>query len=126
MTEWGTAQFGFTDKEWKAAKEEARELLIAKAKVHGDTITYLDLASQITSISVEAHDQRLFHLIGEVAREEDAAGHGLLSVLVVHKHGDKRPGEGFFELAEELGRDISDTDECWVKELQKVHDCWGT
>ena len=39
-----------------------------------------------------------------------AAGRGMLSVIVVHKQGDMQPGPGFFELAQRLGRDTSDTE----------------
>lgn len=117
--------FGFSDKQWRAAKNEAKQILIERAKVRG-MIPYSELVQRIKSISLEAHDQRLFHLIGEIFSEEDAAGRGMLSVIVVHKNGDMQPGPGFFELAEELGRDTSDILECWVKELHKVHAFWGT
>ena len=88
-------------------------------------IPYSDLVEQITSIRLEAHDPLLFHLLGEVTSEEDAAGRGMLTVVVVHKAGDMRPGPGFFELAKDLGRDTSDILECWVKELHHVHGYWS-
>jgi len=119
------SQYGFTDKQWNAAKKEAKESLITRAQVRG-MMPYSELAQLIQSIQVEAHDQRLFHLLGEISTEEDDAGRGMLSVIVVHKVGDMQPGPGFFELAEELGRDTSDILECWVKELHKVHAYWGT
>ena len=58
-------------------------------------------------------------MLGQISEEEDAAGRGMLSVLVVHKDGDKMPGPGFFTLAKKLGRDISDRDKCWSDELTK-------
>ena len=117
--------FGFTSKEWAAAKQEAKELLTARAKLRG-MIPYSDLAAKIKSIHLEAHDQRLFHLLGELSSEEDAAGRGMLSVIVVHKSGDMQPGPGFFELADQLGRDTSDILKCWVDELKKVHAFWSS
>ena len=39
---------------------------------------------------------------------------------VVHKEGDQRPGGGFFDLAEKLGRDISDRDLFWIEEFGHV------
>lgn len=48
----------------------------------------------------------------------------MLSVLVVHKGGDYRPGAGFFELAERLGRDIRDKERCWVMEFETVTNYW--
>lgn len=115
---------GFTQTEWDAGKAEARNLLIERAKLRG-MIPYSDLATKIKSIRVEAHDQRLFHLLGEISSEEDAAGRGMLSVIVVHKTGDMQPGPGFFDLAKRLGRNTSDLLKCWVDELRRVHAVWS-
>lgn len=115
---------GFAQPDWDSAKEEARQIMIARAKVRG-MIPYSDLVRQISSISLEAHDSRLFHFLGEIASEEDAAGRGMLTVLVVHKTGDMQPGPGFFELAQQLGRDTSDILKCWVDELHRVHKYWS-
>jgi molybdopterin synthase catalytic subunit len=114
----------FSQDEWDAAKGEARGLLIERASVRG-MIPYSELAEQIHSMNFEAHDQRLFHLLGEISSEENAAGRGMLSVIVVHKAGDMQPGPGFFELAKRLGRDTSDILRCWVEELKKVHAVWS-
>jgi len=35
------------------------------------------LVKQIKSIRVGAHDTRLFHLLGEISSDEDAAGRGM-------------------------------------------------
>jgi hypothetical protein len=118
------ATYGFSQADWDAAKQEARSLLIARAKLRG-MIPYSDLAKGITAISLDPHDQRLFHLLGEISSEEDAGGRGMLSVIVVHKFGDMQPGPGFFELAKKLGRDASDILRCWVDELRKVHAVWS-
>ena len=67
---------------------------------------------------MNAHDPRLFHLLGQISSEEDAAG-------VVHKVGDMQPGPGFFELAKSLGRDTRDPLKCWVDELHHVHVGWS-
>jgi len=82
-------------------------------------VPYSDLAWKIKAVHLEAHDQRLFDLLGKISSEEDAAGRGMLSAVVVHKFGDRQPGPGFFELAEELGRDTSDILKCWVDESRK-------
>lgn len=115
---------GFTQAEWDAAKTEARNLMIERAKVRG-MIPYSDIATKIKTIHVEAHDPRLFHLLGEISSEEDTAGRGMLSVIVVHKTGDMQPGPGFFELAKHLGRNTSDILKCWVDELKRVHAVWS-
>jgi molybdopterin synthase catalytic subunit len=88
-------------------------------------IPYSNLVKQIRSIKLEAHDPRLFHMLGEISSEEDAAGRGMLTVVVVHSDGDMQPGPGFFELAKQLGRDTSNILKCWVNELHKVHAVWS-
>ena len=116
--------YGFDQQQWDEAKAEAKELLIERAKVRG-MIPYSDLVTQISAIYLEAHDQRLFNLLGQISSEENAAGHGMLTVIVVHKDGDMEPGPGFFELAKELGRDTTDVLKCWVDELHRVHGYWS-
>jgi len=110
--------YGFSDSQWSAAKQEVKEILSKRAKVRG-MMPYSELVSKMTTISLEAYDQRLFHLLGEVSIEEDTAGRGMLTVIVVHKLGDMQPGQGFFELAESLGRDTSNILDCWITELKK-------
>ncbi len=115
--------YGFTLGEWENAKREAKAILAARAKNRG-LIPYSDLVAQIKSVRLEAYDQRLFHLLREISEDEDASGRGMLSVVVVHKHGDMQPGPGFFDLANHLGRDTSDILKCWIDELKKVHAVW--
>lgn len=115
---------GFPDRVWHAAKEEARQAMIDVAS-RRDVMSYSDLVQRIASCNLEPHSSRLAHLLGEISTEEDEAGRGLLTVLVVHKTGDGKPGSGFFKLAGSRGRDISDSVECWIKELKKVHDVWS-
>ncbi len=117
---------GFSLATWNAAKAEATKILIAVARQKGGgTLSYSDLVAQMSTIPLEAHDQRLDSLLGEISSDEDAAGHGMLSVIVVHKDGDQKPGPGFFELAGDLGRDTSDRDRCWIAEFRKVSDYWS-
>ena len=115
---------GFVQVDWDAGKEEAREVMIERAKVRG-MIPYSDLVEKITSVRLEAHDPRLFHLLGEISSDEDAAGRGMLTVVVVHKTGDMQPGPGFFDLANSLGRDTSNLLQCWVDELRRVYAYWS-
>jgi hypothetical protein len=98
--------------------------MIDRAKLRG-MLAYSDLAKMIRSIKLDAHDSRLFHLLGEISTEEDSAGRGMLSVVVVHKLGDMQPGPGFFELAKSLGKDTSNIERCWVAELHRVHAVWS-
>lgn len=117
-------QYGFEGAQWDSAKQQARDILVAVARRRG-RIAYSELVAQITALHLEAHDSRLFHLLGEISSEEDAAGRGMLTAIVVHKSGDMQPGPGFFELAKSLGRNTKDVLACWVTEFNKVHDYWA-
>ena len=119
-----TTKYGYSQDKWEQAKKEMREILIERAKVRG-MIPYSELAAQIKSIQIRPESYAFAAMLGEISTEEDKVGHGMLSVIVVHKSGDMQPGPGFFELAKELGRDTSDVLACWVAELKKVHAYWS-
>ena len=108
---------------WNVAKGEARNMMIGRAKLRG-MIPYSELAASIKIFASELMTNA-FLALGEISTEEDAAGRGMLSVIVVHKVGDMQPGPGFFELAKQLGRDTSDIVKCWVEELKRVHAFWS-
>lgn len=117
-------QYGFENSQWEKAKRQAKEILIAVARRRG-RIAYSELVAQISTLHLESHDSRLFHLLGEISSEEDVEGRGMLTAIVVHKAGDMQPGPGFFELAKTLGRNTKDQLACWVSEFNKVHDYWA-
>lgn len=117
------APFNFAPETWNAAKAEIRDLLIDSAK-RQDTIAYSDLVARVNSIHFNAYDQRLFAMLGQISVDESDAGRPLLSVVVVHKTGDMRPGPGFFDLAKSLGRDTSNIDKVWTSELKEVFKHW--
>ena len=98
--------------------------MIERAKMRG-MIAYSDLVPKIHAFAMNAHDPRLFHLLGQISSEEDAAGRGMLTVIVVHKVRDIQPGPGFFEPAKSLGRDTGVPLKCWVDELHHVHAGWS-
>ncbi len=117
-------KYGYAGPDWDAAKDEAKSVLIDIARRKG-RIAYSELVEKIHAIDIKAHDQRLFHLLGEISTEEDKEGRGMLTAIVVHKSGDMQPGPGFFELAKSLGKDTTDILACWVKEFNRVHDYWA-
>ena len=117
-------KYGFSVDQWERAKQEAKAILIECAKDQ-KMISYSDLSSRIHGIQIEAHDPRLAHMLGEISKEENKEGRGMLSVLVVHKYGDQRPGKGFFELARTLGKQLRNKDEFWINELRTVWDYWS-
>jgi len=116
--------YGFAGAQWESAKEQAKAVLSEVATRKG-RIAYSELVEQITALSLEPHDPRLFHLLGEISTEEDHAGRGMLTAIVVHKSGDMQPGPGFFELAKSLGKNTKDPLVCWITEFNKVHDYWA-
>jgi len=115
--------FGYPACDWSKAKQEARGALVEVAKEE-IIIAYSDLVKEIRTIPLDARDIRLHTLLGQISEDEDAAGHGMLSVVVVHREGDRRPGDGFFTLAEELGYAVSDHNEFWIMMLTKVYAHW--
>lgn len=114
---------GFPKDKWEAAKAEAKSLLVGYAR-RRQMIPYSEFVTKIRSINIEYHDPRLFHFLGEISAEESTAGRGMLTALVVHKHGDMQPGPGFFELAQELGHDTSDILKFWIEEVKVVFAAW--
>jgi hypothetical protein len=115
--------FGYSEKAWSEAKGQARKTLIQYAKKQDD-ICYSDLVTHIHAIGFEPHDTRLFHLLGEISTDEHAAKRPLLSVLVIHKTGDRQPGPGFFQMAYELGFPTAEPLTFWITERQRVLDYW--
>ncbi|HLF70586.1 MAG TPA: hypothetical protein VI759_00330 [Dehalococcoidia bacterium] len=116
--------FGYGDSEWEHAKSEVCDILRELARDFGSTIAYSELVGRVQAIKLHQQSPALAGMLEQISTSEDAAGRGMLSVLVVHKSGDLRPGRGFFDLAQRLGRDVSDEDAFWVGELKKVHDSW--
>jgi hypothetical protein len=54
-------------------------------------------------------------MLREIAAEEEAAGRGILTALVV-----LQPGPGFCSLAGRLGKNTNDMFRRWIKELKRV------
>jgi hypothetical protein len=116
--------FGYPAETWQAAKDEIKIVLVDCAR-RQRTIAYSELVPKIKAIDLQAHDPRLDELLGQISTEETGHGHGMLSVLVVHKSGDLRPGRGFYECAGALGLDTSDEDRLWVDQLNRVYAVWA-
>lgn len=115
---------GYAEKEWEAAKTEARQAMIAVAG-HESVIAYSDLVPEIESLAFDPQSPQLAHMLGEISTAEHDAGRGMLTVVVVHKRGDQMPGPGFFQLARSLGHDTADREAFWIAELKKVYQAWS-
>jgi len=116
-------KYGYSLDKWNKTKEEMRQILIDMVRIP-KYISYSELVGKVKTIILQPESYALAAMLGEISSEEDAAKRGMLSVIVVHKSGDGRPGSGFFELAEDLGHDISDRDKFWVDEWNKVISYW--
>lgn len=114
---------GFPEADWEAAKAEARHVMVAAASQAG-FVTYSDLVAQITALALAPRSTELAHMLGEISTAEHEAGRGMLTVVVVHKHGDQMPGPGFFRLARSLGYEAKDRNAFWLEELERVHRTW--
>jgi hypothetical protein len=115
---------GYPIKKWKDAKRQVREVLIDRAKAK-DVIPYVDLTRNITAIKLEPQSFALRTMLREIAAEENAAGRGMLTALVVYNSGDMQPGPGFFDLAGRLGKNTNDQLRVWIKELRWVYSYWS-
>lgn len=73
----------------------------------------------------DPHSYLLNALLDATSRASDQRAGVMLSVLVIHKDGDLRPGPGFFSLMKKLGRDVKDPDVAWIAELNRILDRYG-
>ena len=117
-------KYGIPQTVWRQTKDEMRNTLIACARDR-QVLPYGKLVTLVHGIQFEAYDQRLFDMLGEISIEENAANRGMLSAVVVHKQGDMIPGPGFFDLARDLNKDVTDVDRCWLQELRQVWRYWS-
>ena len=111
---WGPAmklKCGYPVTKWNGAKRQVRAVLIERAKA-GDIIPYIELTRNITAIKLEPQSFALRTMQREIAAEENAAGRGMLTAIVVYNPGDMQPGPGFFDLAGRLGKNTTDILRC--------------
>jgi hypothetical protein len=85
-------------------------------------MTYGEAVAFIRNLIVfDPHDHVFHEMLVQISVEEDANGRGMLSAIVVHS-GDSKPGKGFFDLARQLDRDVSDSLACWVQEVNRLYE----
>ena len=118
-----TQRHGFDSEVWERAREEARQILIQCAR-EKRTIAYSELAAELDTVRLEPNSSAFHAILDEISRSENAAGRGMLSVLVVHKGDDQMSGQGFFKLAKCLGRGFKNEPEFWKSESKRVIGSW--
>jgi hypothetical protein len=89
-----------------------RELLVEVA-ARGGTITYEQLRTELGLSGDLVPELRALSVA------EDDAGRGLLTAVVVRRDTG-RPGEGWFRLASQRGRDVADRDGVWRAERTRL------
>lgn len=107
--------------------DRLRNLLIEAAR-GGRTMTYAQAASAIgLDVRRAADSNELQRLLRVISEREHKDGRPLLSAVCVMA-GIKRPGQGFFDLARQLGVMPAGEDNraFFEGELQKVYVYWRT
>ncbi|MCU0641514.1 MAG: hypothetical protein MUC35_05440 [Candidatus Margulisbacteria bacterium] len=122
--------------QWKIALAEVRKYIEDKiqSKSPYKFVSYSELSQVVNSgkseitLEGEGYNPVLWYLIGEMSRDTTKEYRGMLSAFVVHKNGDKEPGDGFYTFSKELGYDYDDSDEesFWWKQLRHVAAHYGT
>jgi len=115
--------YGFPKAKWEDAKKQAQQAMVIAARQE-TAISYSELVKQIEAIHFEPHDFNLFHLLGQISTKESEDGRGLLTAVVVRQE-DGLPGQGFFQLARDLGLDPSDQEGFWISQLSNVYSSWS-
>ncbi|MET9267015.1 hypothetical protein [Amycolatopsis sp. NPDC004079] len=117
-------QFGLTDDQWQAAKVEVRAAILEAAYDRRMT-WYGEVAGQVTAVQLDPYSALMNHLLGAVFEDESAAGQPALTSIVTHKHGDKEPGAGFYEMARGLGYGVDEPYIFWAQQVQEVFKRYG-
>lgn len=118
-------KYGFSPENWLALRNEIRSILIRTATSVEQTISYSELAETVESASLKPFSQPLFAVLTELSEEEDAAGRGMLSAVVIRKDRRKPRKSGFIRLAAKLERDVSNARACWDAEIERVCTYWS-
>jgi hypothetical protein len=118
------AQFGLGDAEWDAAKSEVRDAILDAAYDRRMT-WYGEIAARVTAVRLDPHSALMNHLLGAVFEDEHTAGRPALTSIVTHKHGDKEPGKGFYEMARSLGYHLPEPYIFWAQQVQEVFKLHG-
>jgi hypothetical protein len=114
---------GVDDDRWAEVLQDIRQVLTAVASARS-TITYDALHARLGGDVPSRGERDLAAALRAVSIAADEAGEGLLSAVVVRQSG--RPGGGWFRLAEQRGRDVSDESQAWRAEVERVWRAFST
>lgn len=108
---------------------ELRDFLIETAG-HGNCVTYAEVAERFGyNLKTQAGRNALSDDLGRISYGEHEAGRPMLSAVVVRAQGGfptGAPGQGFFNLATEIGAQELGVDDVtfFSAELQRVYEQW--
>lgn len=129
---------GKDDVEWEPTKKKIELLLIAIAKSPEGVISYSELSDrlhdQLPHIHLNANSFALRHMLGELTEEyakkiTDENERFLMSSIVYNQEA-WRPGDGFYDLAEQLGYLVPKEEDAdgrlkfFFAQSRKVSDYW--
>lgn len=106
----------------QAVKAEIHEILTGLARTR-QTISYSRLAMLLQSATLHHRAPVFHHLLREICREEIQLGRPVLGVLVVNKQTGIC-GAGFFKFCASIGHDVSDAEQFWQSEFNRVCNYW--
>ena len=105
----------------RAAREAERALI--ETAHRNETITYLGLTKEITSVNLAPNSTALEVILTKLSKQSNRVGLGMLSVVVVNQDSGL-PGNGFFDLARSLDRDVGTEEEFFEAEFNLVCRCF--
>jgi hypothetical protein len=103
--------------QWQHSKSEARKEMLKLAS-SGESGTYTQLADALTT-KYAPNGAPFAKLLSEISKQTYLREKVLLSAVIVHSD-DGLPGDGFFDLAEDLGEDCSDRTAFWKRAVADV------
>lgn len=112
-------RYGFSRDAWEAAKEQARDFLIGRARDRGTT-TYSELCEVVTAVQLRPYSFGMMAFLNEVCAEEDAKN-GVMLASLVTRRDTGIPGDGYFKFAAGLGRETFDREAFWRSEIERIY-----
>lgn len=106
---------------WTRATTELQTLLEAVAHQQR-LVTYTDVVSEISAISMEPRSTELARLMCERTAADAQEDRPLLSSIVIGRRTN-RPGRGFFDFARKFFQ-FEDEETFWLTEVSAVHEAY--
>lgn len=111
----------YSESERISASEQVRGIAIGVARSRS-IISYSELASRVTAITISHRSSVLYDLLRTVLDSEHSDRGLLLTAVVVHANHPRIPGRGFFDAAESLGYDVLNRRSFWEMQVERVYD----